>query len=205
MVLDILLLWLNATTTLSWVIPSSSIYRKYFFPIPIIPIRAGQTGFALNIGGVLVIWFLIWIKSNVLEKFVAKRLLAAQQYRKDLRKQQRKEARRLARDAAASTTSTQEKQKRENLYKNTKVMEGGVTTDEKNHTSRSRHSFDTLNMDDQRQREQQSFQDISVQSISSDAVEDYPTCPNLELIQREMQCDFIREEEKQDYSFMEID
>jgi len=101
-VLDILILWLNASTTLSWITPNKSFLRKYFFPTPNLPIYAH--GFGINIGGFFVLWLLSWIKSSVVERFIAKRLIAAQRFQKDIQKKKRREARRVA--AASVTTET---------------------------------------------------------------------------------------------------
>lgn len=160
--------------------PSSSIYRKYFFPVPNIPIRAGETGLVVNVGGILVIWLLVWIKSSLIERFIAKRLLAAQKYRKDLRRQQRREARRLASDAATSNTTELTKPEEESH----KTNGTGI---------------------DLRLKEHQFVQDLSIPSISDSTVQVLPDSIHQELAHKRIQCDYINEEQEQAHSFMDLD
>lgn len=180
LVLDVILLWLHTSTTLSWVIPSSSIYRKYFFPVPNIPLRAGETGLVVNVGGILVTWLLVWIKSSLIDRFIAKRLLSAQKYRKDLRRQQRREARRLANDAAISTTT--ELTKPEEESHNTNGTGIGL-----------------------RLKKHQVVQDLPTPSISDASVHVSTDSIHQELAHGTLQCDYVNEEQEQAHSFMDLD
>lgn len=205
LVLDVILLWLHASTTLSWVIPSSSIYRIYFFPVPNIPIRAGETGLAVNVGGILVIWFLVWIKSSLLERLIAKRLLAAQKHRKDLRRQQRREARRLASDAAGSATTTKLTKRKKESHNSDGSGKVHNSVDEHNQLIVSPCSMDNSSIGQMGLKEQQGLQDLLTPSISESAVEVLQAAIHLEPAHRRLQYDYINEEQEQAHSFMDLD
>jgi hypothetical protein len=205
LVLDVILLWLHTSTTLSWVIPSSSIYRKYFFPVPNIPIRAGESGLAVNVGGILVIWFLVWIKSSLLERSIAKRLLAAQKHRKDIRRQQRREARRLASDAAgnAATTKFTKQEEKSHNSNGSGIIQNSA--DEHNQFLVSPCSMENSNIGLMGLKEQQGLQDLSTPSISESTVEVLPAPIHLEPAHWRLQYDYINEEQEQTHSFMDLD